>query len=100
MGIWNQLFGKKIDLAEVISNGAKVIDVRSNSEFSAGHAKGSVNIPLDQISTNIEKLKAYNQPLILCCASGIRSGNATSILKKEGIECYNGGSWKKVNQYL
>jgi rhodanese-related sulfurtransferase len=47
----------------------------------------------------LEELKALNAPLILCCASGNRSGMATQLLQKEGIECINGGSWLDVNYY-
>ncbi|MCR9251798.1 MAG: rhodanese-like domain-containing protein [bacterium] len=100
MGFLSSLFGKKVDYAQLLKDGAIVVDVRSKGEFQSGHVKGSMNIPLDQIKSNAQNLKKKNKVLILCCASGMRSGSATSILKKEGIECYNGGGWKKVNQYI
>ncbi len=100
MGFLSSLFGKKVDYAQLLKEGALIVDVRSKGEFQSGHVKGSMNIPLDQIKSNAQSLKKKNKVLILCCASGMRSGSATSILKKEGIECYNGGGWKKVNQYI
>ncbi|MEZ4928626.1 MAG: rhodanese-like domain-containing protein [Chitinophagales bacterium] len=37
-----------------------------------------------------------NKPVILCCASGARSGQATSILKSKGIDAVNAGAWQNV----
>lgn len=99
MGILDMLFGKKPDFAGMIENGATIIDVRTKNEFQQGHAKGSVNIPLDQVSGKMGKINKMKQPVLLCCASGMRSGRATSILKRNGIEAYNVGGWHKVRQY-
>ncbi len=76
---------------------AKVIDVRSQGEFISGNVQGSINIPLQEIPQRIEDIKALNSPVILCCASGNRSGQAHHYLSQQGIECYNGGSWYEVN---
>ena len=76
---------------------AKVIDVRSQGEFISGNVQGSINIPLQEIPQRIEDIKALNSPVILCCASGNRSGQAHHFLSQQGIECYNGGSWYEVN---
>ncbi|MEY5049827.1 MAG: hypothetical protein RLZZ175_3186 [Bacteroidota bacterium] len=76
---------------------AKVIDVRSQGEFMSGNVQGSINIPLQEIPQRIEDIKALNSPVILCCASGNRSGQAHHYLSQQGIECYNGGSWYEVN---
>jgi rhodanese-related sulfurtransferase len=40
------------------------------------------------------------QPIIFCCASGNRSGQATQYFKQLGYECENGGSWLDVNYNL
>ncbi|MFT5600944.1 MAG: phage shock protein E [Flavobacteriales bacterium] len=74
-----------------------IIDVRTKAEFMGGNVAGSINIPLQSISDKIEDLKSLQQPLILCCASGGRSGQATQFLSQHGLECYNGGSWLDVN---
>lgn len=76
-----------------------IVDVRTTEEFRGGNAKGSINIPLQEIEKRMGELKALKQPLVLCCASGGRSGNATQFLSKQGIVCYNGGSWLDVNYY-
>ncbi len=74
-----------------------IIDVRTPVEFMGGHVAGSINIPLSDITTKLDEIKKMNQPIILCCASGGRSGQATMFLKQHGINCSNGGSWLDVN---
>jgi rhodanese-related sulfurtransferase len=74
-----------------------ILDVRTPSEFQGGNAVGSVNIPLQEIQSRIEEVKALEQPLVLCCASGGRSGQATYFLSQLGIDCVNAGSWLDVN---
>jgi rhodanese-related sulfurtransferase len=61
-----------------------------------GNVVDSINIPLNEIPERVEELKKLNAPLILCCASGNRSGQQ-HFLSELGIECYNGGSWLDVN---
>ena len=74
-----------------------IVDVRSHAEFMGGHVAGSINIPINEISQRIEELRTLKEPLILCCASGNRSGQALLLLTEHGIESYNGGSWLDVN---
>lgn len=78
-------------------NQQTIVDVRTPGEFMGGHVAGSINIPLQEIQARLEELKALPQPIVLCCASGNRSGQATSFLKSQGINCTNGGSWLDVN---
>lgn len=78
-------------------NNATIVDVRTHGEFMGGHVAGSINIPLQEIPNRVEEFKSMPQPIILCCASGNRSGQATSFLKSHGVECSNGGSWLDVN---
>ncbi len=78
-------------------NQKTIIDVRTPAEFMGGHVVGSINIPLNEIPASVEKIRTMAQPVILCCASGNRSGQAMMYLKNLGIECENGGSWLQVN---
>lgn len=73
-----------------------IVDVRSVAEFNSGHVAESINIPLQLLEEKLEKIKALTQPLILCCASGGRSGQAQHYLSQLGIECYNAGGWSEV----
>ncbi|MFM2040870.1 MAG: hypothetical protein RLZZ493_1459 [Bacteroidota bacterium] len=77
-----------------------IIDVRSRGEFAGGNVAGSINIPLDEIQGKVEEIKAMKQPIVLCCVSGNRSGQATYFLQAQGIDCENGGSWLDVNYQL
>jgi phage shock protein E len=88
------------DLSEILKSGAQIIDVRSKGEFQSGHIKGSVNIPLHNLHNQITKIKK-NKPIITCCASGMRSGSAKSILKSYGFaEVYNGGGWNSLQNKI
>lgn len=92
--------GQKVDLQEIASKGAIIIDVRNPGEFSAGNVPGTRNIPLGNISSKIEQIRNYNKPIITCCVSGTRSGIAKTMLKAKGIEAYNGGRWQNMQALI
>jgi len=98
--VFKNLFkSNPVDLAQLIKDGAVVVDVRSKSEYLSGHVQGSINIPLDQIPNQINQLKKHQQ-IITCCRSGNRSGMAKRTLEAAGLKnVVNGGSWQNVNQY-
>lgn len=91
---------EKLNYPELMQRGAIIIDVRSTIEFEQGHVTKSVNIPLNEITNQIENLKAQNKPIITCCRSGKRSESAANIFRQSGVEVYNGGSWKQVEATL
>lgn len=100
--IINTLFPKKevIDLESIIAQGAMLVDVRNPDEYKSGHVKGSVNIPLDQISQRLDRFKNKNT-IVVFCRSGARSKMAQSILKSNGVtNVINGGGWQEVNQFV
>jgi rhodanese-related sulfurtransferase len=74
-----------------------IIDVRTRAEFAGGHVAGSVNIPLQEITQHIDEIRAMPSPVVFCCASGNRSGQATQYFQSLGVDCENGGSWLEVN---
>jgi len=78
----------------------KVIDVRSYVEFSGGSVVDAINIPLPELTHRIDVLKQLKSPLILCCASGNRSGMAAQQLVDHGIDCINGGPRMTVNYHM
>ena len=87
------------ELSEILrSEKTVVVDVRSPQEFMGGHVPGSINMPLNEISRHLDELKKMGQ-IVLCCASGMRSHQATIFLHQHGITCINGGSWTDVNYY-
>ena len=79
------------DVFEVLKEGknTQFIDVRRKSEYTNGHAVKTINISLDKLSGNIDRLnKAI--PTYLICQSGYRSSLASSILENAGFsEVYN-----------
>ena len=102
MGFFSKLFGPKHDWADLIHNqNAKIIDVRTPAEFKGGHIKGSLNIPLNNINKAQKKIKSKQHPVVLCCASGMRSGQAVQMLKSQGYtDVYNGGGWRRLQRYV
>jgi rhodanese-related sulfurtransferase len=88
--------GNKV--TEAINKGAVIIDVRPAYAFDQhGRVPGSINIPVDRIVINIERIRSMNRPIVLCCAYGTDCANAARILKEKGVkEVYNGGSWQSV----
>ncbi|MBK3517758.1 rhodanese-like domain-containing protein [Carboxylicivirga marina] len=103
MGLLDLLFGKrKQEVLEAIERGAKIVDVRTAQEFKYGNVDGSLNIPVDSLNaSNIKKLKKLNAPLIVCCASGMRSASAKGILLQNGLEeVHNAGAWHKLNRWV
>lgn len=94
-------FGPKVDYAELVSQGAIILDVRSKGEYAGGHIKGSINISVDTLNSNLAKLKDKNKPIITCCASGMRSASAKSILKSNGYtNVHNGGAWSSLQHKI
>jgi rhodanese-related sulfurtransferase len=98
LNVLKNLFAPATDYANMIKNGAVIIDVRSRIEYRGGHIQQSKNIPLEEVSQNIGLLKELRAPVITVCRSGNRSAMAVSILSKAGIEAYNGGAWSALQK--
>ena len=93
--------GSHTDYAQLVKEGAIILDVRSKAEFESGHIRGSINIPVEQLGNNLHKWKDKNKPIIICCSSGMRSASAKVLLKSNGyLKVYNGGSWNKLQNKL
>jgi phage shock protein E len=93
--LWRFLKFKKVKamVPDLLAKGAVVVDVRSPSEFRQEARPGSINIPLDELGSRINELDKQKM-IILCCASGMRSGRALGILKNSGFSnVINAGPW-------
>ena len=100
MSILKKIFGgTSVDFKALVKEGAMIIDVRTPSEFKGGHIKGAVNIPLQTLQASYAKIPK-NKTIITCCASGMRSGSAKSLLKAAGYTVHNGGGWTSLNAKL
>ncbi len=91
----------KVNYKELVNKGAIILDVRSKSEYSSGHVKGSMNISVDQLDQNLSKLHDKNKPVIVCCGTGMRSKAAASLLKASGYkEVYDAGAWTALKSKI
>ncbi|MDR2237491.1 MAG: rhodanese-like domain-containing protein [Chryseobacterium sp.] len=85
----------KTDLREVVNSpDVTLVDVRIPEQYEAGTAKDAVNIPLAEIQNNIGSLKG--KKVVVFCNKGIQADQAMEILKKNGVDAYDGTSWKNV----
>ncbi len=91
---------KKTDYAQLLKDGAVIVDVRSPQEYAQGAIPGSENIPLGSIPSRMKQIKSLEVPVICVCASGMRSGSAKAQLKAAGVDAYNGGPWTKMIPYV
>ena len=101
-GLFKNLFGQQDNsqLKEVLADNAFLVDVRTPSEFASGSVKGAVNIPLDKVSGQLPKFK-NKKHIVVFCRSGNRSGQAKSILEKNGFNnVVNGGTWNNVQKVI
>lgn len=90
--------GPKVDITALIAQGATVVDVRTPVEYKDGHVKGSINLPLQTLGSQMNKLKK-DQVIITCCRSGSRSGMARRQLQAAGFtQVYNGGAWNSIKK--
>jgi len=91
----------RTDYAQLMSEGAIILDVRSQGEYASGHIQGSVNIPVNKLPESLNKLKSKDKPIIACCASGMRSASAKAILESKGYtSVFNGGAWNSLERKL
>ena len=96
MGIFSSLFGSRVDYAQLVKDGALILDVRTPGEYAGGHIKGSKNIPLQSLQQHLGKIQK-DIVIITCCASGMRSGSAKSMLLSNGFkDVHNGGGWMSL----
>ncbi len=82
---------------------AAVVDVCGPDEFAAGHVAGAKNVPLGELEAKLPGLvKNKNTPVILVCASGMRSRRAVAVAKKLGYENSHSltggmGAWRSAS---
>ena len=90
-----------MDLIELINqDGATIVDVREIHEYNTGHIEGAINIPLGTVPQRVEDFKNMSKPIIVHCASGMRSAQAVGFLTAQGVsEVYNGGGIHTVMHY-
>jgi len=94
-------FFDNTDYKSMLSDGGIIIDVRSEGEFFSGYIENSLNIPLSELPSKMDRFKDKDQPIITCCASGIRSAGAAKIFLAKGYtNVVNGGGWSSLERKL
>ncbi len=80
----------------LVEGGALLVDVRTEAEFASGHLPGASNVPLDRLSNKAADLVKKGKPLVVYCASGMRSASAKRILARAGAaEVYDLGAMSR-----
>ena len=86
----------KSQLPALESAGATLVDVRSVGEFAHANAAGTLNIPLSELGHRLSEIPK-DKPVVVCCASGSRSGMAKLLLLKNGYRnVHNIGNWSNL----
>ncbi len=80
----------------LVEGGALLVDVRTEAEFASGHLPGALNVPLDRLSGKAAPLVEKGKPIVVYCASGMRSASAKRILARAGAgEVYDLGAMSR-----
>lgn len=79
-----------------------ILDVRTDEEFKLGYIEGAINIPLDDLRNNLDKLD-QNKKIVVYCGVGLRGYLGCRILMENGFKDvynYNGGykTYEHVHQ--
>lgn len=84
-------------IQDYLDQQAVLLDVRSPQEFASGHIDNAKNIPLDVLATRANRELKTSAPLIVYCASGMRSRAAVGVLNSQGFnQVVNGGGVHKL----
>ena len=83
-------------IKEYLNRNALILDVRTPKEWNNGHIDDSIHIEFNQISNHLDTIQNFEKPIIVVCASGVRSGKVSDFLINHGIHAFNGGSWEMV----
>jgi len=70
---------------KLIAAGARLVDVRTPEEFADTHIEGAINLPLGDLSRRLAELTPKEQPIVVYCRSGNRSGRAKRALEQAGF---------------
>lgn len=87
MGFFSNLFGggeTRNRAKEALTRGATVLDVRTPGEFAGGAAPNAKNIPVQELAARIGEVGPKDRPVVVYCASGIRSAKAAAMLTQAG----------------
>ncbi|MFN7957182.1 MAG: rhodanese-like domain-containing protein [Holophagaceae bacterium] len=97
---WSRRSASTADVKALLNRGAQIVDVRTKAEFKGASHPKAINIPLDELEAKAKSLDRA-RPVLVCCATGSRSGFGVSVLKRAGFtEVANLGSWQRIATLL
>lgn len=74
--------------ADLVEEGALLLDVRNDDEWAAGHAPDAVYVTMQQISERLDELPR-DRTIVAICRSGARSAHVTQFLVEQGFDAVN-----------
>lgn len=100
MGLLGFIFGhRQRKVKTYLTNGATILDVRTEREYNNGAIKGSKHIPLQELHTRYTELDE-TKSFVVVCQSGVRSAKAAKFLILNNIDAINGGGWQSLNKLV
>ena len=85
------------NIEQHILDGYKLIDVREDDEWNAGHYSGAKHIPMSTIPENLNTFEE-SEKYIIICRSGHRSGKVSGYLNSQGLATFNlAGGMKELS---
>ncbi len=88
------------ELQSKISEGALILDVRTEKEYASGHINGALNISLGTIRERCKELNPQ-KIYITDCSHGLRSVKAANLLRERGFkQVYNGGAREDLEKLI
>ena len=81
-------------IKQILEQGGALLDVRTPGEFASGAIPGAKNVPLNGLPAILPTLPK-DQPILLYCRSGARSGMAQRFLAQEGFDAHNIGGYSQ-----
>ena len=73
------------EAAQIVANGAQLLDVRTDDEFAEAHLAGAVHVPLHLLRDNPRLAGEPQHPIVVYCRSGARSAMAARKLRSAGF---------------
>lgn len=97
---------QKIDALKTLTKEkqALLVDVRQPKEYASGHIKGAINLPLQDVTQNLNQIPK-DRPVVLYCATGYRTAMGVMALQMLGYDNVRGfppsiEGWKAAGESL
>jgi glyoxylase-like metal-dependent hydrolase (beta-lactamase superfamily II)/rhodanese-related sulfurtransferase len=85
---------------DYIHDDIRIVDVRKQNEYEAGHVDGAINVVLQELEDQLIKVKSKDENIYVHCLSGYRSMIAASLLKRKGYQRIKNiyGGWEAISK--